>query len=145
MPRIPKSIKSTQQILRGTNHILHSLYAQSRELKEIEAVLMQFTAHEFAVSSFKNNDLTIITTSGSKATHIRYRQRNIISALKRAGLDVASIKIKVAPTLPDYSIPEVERTLSPETAEHLARTADFIEDEPLKKALLKLSRRTHQK
>ncbi|MGV0033713.1 MAG: DciA family protein [Candidatus Azotimanducaceae bacterium WSBS_2022_MAG_OTU7] len=41
---------------------------------------------ETSVSSLKNNELTLLTAKSTQATQIRYRQRNIISVLRRRGL-----------------------------------------------------------
>jgi hypothetical protein len=142
MTRVPKSIKSTRQILKGPNHILHSLYAQSRELASVLEVVKHFTGEEVAIFPIKNNELTICATSGASATRLRYRQRNIIASLKRAGLKVSSLKIKVQPVLPETGNPEVHRHLSRQSAEHLAKTAAYIEDKSLSEALTRLSKRT---
>ena len=141
MPRVPKSIRSTRQILQGSNHILQSLYTQSRDLLEIERCVRRELQAEVYVAAFKNNILSLTTPKGSVATSVRYRQRNIISSLRRQGIDVNTLKIKV---LPRYDpLPEVtrERQLSSESASRLEETARYIDDEPLQRALLRLSRR----
>ena len=97
MSRVPKSIKSTQQILRGSNHILHSLYAQSQDLRTIQQIVDNVLDVETSVASLKNNELTLLTARSTQATQTRYRQRTIISALRRRGLEVSSLKIKVQP------------------------------------------------
>jgi len=142
MTRIPKSVKSSAQILKGTNHILQSLLTQSRDLSEIEAVIRRHVDETFAVASLKNNELTLVTSSGGLATRIRYRQRNLITSLRRSGIQVTAIKIKVQPTLKTRETPAVERHLSPENANQLKISAQYIEHEPLKKALIRLSKRS---
>lgn len=144
MPRLYKSTKSTQQILKGPNHILQSLYAQSRQLASIEALVKQFVNEDISVSSFKNNELTLITPAGGSATKVRYRQRNIIAALRRAGLEVSELKIKVQPVVAPAEPYHVDRHISPEAAQRLAETAQYIEDESLSKALTRLSKRADQ-
>ena len=144
MSRVPKSIRSTQQILKGSNHILHSLYAQSRELRSIQQTVDRLLDVQTSVASLKNNELTLITEKSTQATQIRYRQRNIISALRRAGLEVSSLKIRVEPILVAKKSEDSERYLSPRNSSHLQQTAEHIEDEALKKALIKLSRRTRK-
>lgn len=134
--------RSAGQILKGSNHILQSLYAQSREIKSIETIIARHIDDEFAVSSFKNNDLVLICPSGAGATKLRYRQRTIQSNLKRAGLAVDTIKIKVQPINELTTTTEVERTLSARGAAQLLATAGHISDEPLRQALIRLSKRT---
>jgi hypothetical protein len=142
MSRVPKSIRSTQQILKGSNHILHLIFAQSQELGTIQQIVDNVLDVKTSVSSLKNNELTLLTDKSTQATQIRYRQRNIISALRRRGLEVSSLKIKVQPTFP-AKIPEnSERYLAPQVASQLRETAAFIEDKSLKNALIRLSKRT---
>ena len=142
MSRVPKSIRSTQQILKGSNHILHSLYAQSQELRTIQQIVDGVLDVETSVASLKNNELTLLTAKSTQATQIRYRQRNIISTLRRRGLEVSSLKIKVQPIFSAKKPEDSERYLTPRNASQLQQTAAYIEDEALKNALIKLSRRT---
>ena len=142
MSRVPKSIRSTQQILKGSNHILHLLYAQSQELGTIQQIVDDVLDVKTSVGSLKNNELTLLTARSTQATQVRYSQRNIISALRRRGLEVSSLKIKVQPTFPAQIPENSERYLTPQVASQLQQTAAFIEDESLKNALIMLSKRT---
>jgi hypothetical protein len=142
MSRVPKSIRSTQQILKGSNHILHSLYAQSQDLRTIQQIVARVLDVETSVASLKNNELTLLTAKSTHATQIRYRQRNIISALRRAGLEVSSLKIKVQPIFSAKKPEDSERYMTQQNASQLRQTAEHIEDESLRKALINLSRRT---
>ena len=142
MSRVPKSIRSTLQILKGSNHILHLLYAQSQELRTIQQIVDDVLDVKTSVGSLKNNELTLLTARSTQATRVRYSQRNIISALRRRGLEVSSLKIKVQPTFPAQIPENSERYLTPQVASQLQQTAAFIEDEPLKNALIMLSKRT---
>jgi hypothetical protein len=82
------------------------------------------------------------TAKSTQATQIRYRQRNIVSALRRRGLEVSSLKIKVQPAF-SAQVPEnSERYLTPEIASQLLQTAAFVKDRALKSALVRLSKRT---
>jgi hypothetical protein len=141
MSRVPKSIRSTLQILKGNNHILHLLYAQSQELRTIQQIVDDVLDVKTGVGSLKNNELTLLTTKSTQATQIRYRQRNIISALRRRGLEVSSLKIKVQPTFPAKVAEKSERYLTPQAASQMEQTAAFVEDESLKNALIRLSKR----
>ena len=142
MSRVPKSIRSTQQILKGSNHILHQLYAQSQDLRTIQQIVDGVLDVETSVASLKNNELTLLTAKSTQATQIRYRQRNIISTLRRRGLEVSSLKIKVQPIFSAKKPEDSERYLTPRNASQLQLTAAYIEDEALRNALIKLSKRT---
>jgi hypothetical protein len=142
MSRVPKSIRSTQQILKGSNHILHLIFAQSQELGTIQQIVDNVLDVKTSVGSLKNNELTLLTDKSTQATQIRYRQRNIISALRRRGLEVSSLKIKVQPIFSAKKPEDSERYLTPRNASQLQQTAAYIEDEALRNALIKLSKRT---
>ena len=141
MLRLPKSIKSTRQLLKGSNHILHSLYAQTRQLLAIEQQVKAYIEDDISVAALKNNELTLITTSGAIATRIRYQQRNIIGSLQRSGMHVNALKIKVQPVTTPPKPVTVRRRISPENARCLAEAASHIKDEALRKTLIRLSRR----
>ena len=142
MSRVPKFIRSTQQILQGSNHILHLLYAQSQELRTIQQIVDDVLDVETSVGSLKNDELTLLTAKSTQATHVRYRQRNVISALRLRGLEVSSLKIKVLPIFSAKKTEKEKRYLTPQTASHLQQTAAYIVDQPLKRALLSLSKKT---
>jgi hypothetical protein len=142
MSRVPKYIRSTQQILKGSNKILHSLYARTQELGTIQQIVDDVLDVETNVGSLKNQELILLTSKSTQATQIRYRQRNIISALRRCGLEVSSLKIKVRPTFSPKKQEDSRRYLSHQTASQLRKTAAYIEDASLRNALISLSKRT---
>ena len=144
MTRVPKSIRSTQQILKGSNNILHSLYAQSQELRTIQQIVDDVLDVEVSVASLKDNELTLLTGKATQATRIRYRQRNIISALRRRSLEVSSLKIKVQPSFTTKISEKSDRYLTPQIASQLQQTASYIDDQSLKDALIRLSQRTRE-
>ncbi|MDA0977101.1 MAG: DciA family protein [Proteobacteria bacterium] len=139
--QIPRSVRSTGQILKGANHILHSLYAQSRKLTDITTIVREAGSADASVSAFKNKELVLITASGAAASRIRYRQQNIIDALGRAGIEVNRVRVKVDPGYFKDPAPVVERHLSEHSARNLESTAEHIEDPDLKHALKKLAER----
>lgn len=141
MTRIPKSVKSTRQILQDDNDILHSIFCQSQSLLRIETVMRRYVDKKISVSSFENKQLVLITNNGANATNLRYRQRNLISALKQEGFEINEIKIKVQPEFQTATKRGLERELSPETARHLVSSAQSIEDMSLRQALINLSKR----
>ena len=144
MSRMPKFVRSTQQILKGSNHVLHSIYAQYQQLGTIQEIVDDVLDVETSVASLKNHELTLLTAKSTQATQVRYRQRNIISALRRRNLEVSSLKIKVQPAFPTKNPENSERYLTPRTASQIKETAAYIEDESLKNALLRLSKRTRK-
>ena len=139
MTPIPRSIKSTQDLLRS-NNILKMLLTKSRELVRIEAVINKYVDKNFSVSSFENKQLVLLTSTASQATHIRYRQQRLLKALHREGLDVKQLTIKIQPVFVNEIPPVAERHMSEESARHLSSIAEHIDHLPLKQALIALSR-----
>ena len=150
MARIPKSLKRPAQIIGNPRSALYKVYAQSRDLLRLQSIIRKFVPSNVYVASISNETLHLVTNSSATATQIRYRQRNIISAARRlpvvhregSNFDIKKIKISVRPDEPESApIVKVPIPLSVENARHLAATADYIEDEALRKALIKLSKR----
>ncbi len=110
----------------------------------IQSIIRKFIPANVSVASFDDHTLHLITNSSATATQIRYRQRNIITATRRLGgqFDIDNIKVSVRPDEPQFS-PQLREPipLSAENARQLAETAQYIEDEGLRKALFKLSKR----
>jgi len=113
-------------------------------MRTIQQIVDDVLDVETSVGSLKNNELTLLTAKSTQATQIRYRQRNIISALRRRGLEVFSLKIRVQPTFSAKVPEDSDRYLTRQVASQLQQTAAYIEDEALKNALIRLSERTLQ-
>lgn len=138
-------MKRPSQILDRPTSTLHHLYAHSRELLQLQAIVRNLIPGEIFVASCKDRTLHIITTSSALATRLRYRQRTLVSSLRRKAShwDIEDIRISVRPEIrleprktENPAIPP-----SPENARQLLSTAKYIEDEALRKALIRLSRR----
>jgi len=147
MSRIPKSLKQPGQILRNPRGLLHNVYAQSRDLLAIQSVIRKFVPANVYVASIRNETLHLITNSAATATQVTYRQRNIIAATRRYGaqFEIKNIKVSVRPDDPELKLPS-RQPIPPsiENARQLEKTAKYIEDEALRKALIKLSKRGKQ-
>ena len=144
MSRIPKTFLSPAQIFSNHKGFLNKVYGQTQDLLAIQSVVRNFVPDSVFVASFSNEILHLTTNSSAAATQIRYRQRNIISAVRRTAsqYEVTSIKVSVRPEAPKYNPPSIEPTPpSPSNAQLLADTAQYIEDDALRKALIKLSKR----
>jgi hypothetical protein len=142
--RIHKSLKRPNQILGNQKGILNKVYAQTRELLAIQATIRNFVPDNVHVASVRDGVLHLITNSSATATRIKYRRRNIVSAIRNQSknLDVNKIAVSVRPEDPDTR-PAAREPLpiSSESANQLSDTAKFIEDDALKQALIKLSKR----
>lgn len=135
-----RSTQSTRQILRGPNHTLHALYAETRKLRTISEIVEDASGVTVAVSSFQNNHLVVSVATAAFATKLRYRQQNILASLRRRNFEARSIQIKVQPEFFKAPGVHIERSLSPDAARQLVQTAEHIEDEDLGRALTRLAR-----
>ena len=108
MSRLPKSIKSVGEIIKGPDAILQSLWKQSQQLLKLEQVVKPFLPDDVAVAALEDGLLTLITTSGNRATALRYHQQDIISALGKAEqkLPIKALKILVRPHYPATQMPD---------------------------------------
>jgi len=142
--RIHKSLKRPAQILANPRGLLYKVYSQSRDLLKLQSIVRKFVPSTVYVASLSNETLHLVTSSSAAATQIRYRQRNIISAVRRqeSKFDINKIKVSVRPDEPE-SIPLLRPPSPPsdENARQLAATAQYIEDDALRKALINLSKR----
>ena len=144
MARIPKTLKRPAQIIGNPRSVLYKVYSQSRDLLDLQATIRKFVPSNVYVASISNETLHLVTNSGAVATKVGYRQHNIIAAIRRPGsqIKISKIKISVRPEDPKFT-PVLKEPLpiSDDNARQLAATAQYIEDEPLRKALIKLSKR----
>jgi len=142
--RIHKSLKRPAQILANPRGLLYKVYSQSRDLLKLQSIVRKFVPSTVYVASLSNETLHLVTSSSAAATQIRYRQHNIISAVRRqeSKFDINKIKVSVRPDEPE-SIPLLRPPSPPsdENARQLAATAQYIEDDALRKALINLSKR----
>lgn len=144
MPRIPDSIKNPTQILGARSGTLHSLYAHARELLTLQTRVRSLVPGDVYVASLDAGTATLhlVTPSSALATRLRYNQRKLIAALYSDKQPVENLKVSVRPD-PVPAQPQLRepKPLSEKNAEHLASTAQYIEDDALRKALMTLASR----
>ncbi|MDA0789267.1 MAG: DciA family protein [Proteobacteria bacterium] len=142
---IPKSLSRPDQILRHSS-VLKDLYARANVLLSVQDTVRRILDADVRVASCDEGSLHLVADSGAIATRLRYRQRAIITAIRQSShLDINSLKITVQPIEPP---PEPDVTVrtppSAERARQIADTAKYIEDEQLRKALIRLARQGDQ-
>lgn len=138
--RIPKSLSQPAQILRRSS-MLKDLYARANVLLSVQNTVRRLVGAEVAVASCDDGALHIVTDSGAVATRLRYRQRAIIAEIRQhSHLDIDSLKVTVQPkeVAPRPDIP-VRTPPSAKNARQITETAKYIEDEELRKALIRLA------
>tara|TARA_E500000331_G_scaffold71533_2_gene66262 strand:- start:2169 stop:2690 length:522 start_codon:yes stop_codon:yes gene_type:complete len=171
MPKPPRSLKRSSQILKAGKGQLRTIYDETRRLQALHRRVAKHVYGDIDVASFSNGDLHLITPSAASATRIRYRQKILISELNREqGPSIGSLRVSVRPVTSNplknsltsnsansgragaFANPGDEdppnqvdrrpaRELSRQSAEHLAETAKYTKDDNLRKALERLSKR----
>jgi hypothetical protein len=127
----------------GLKYVLN----RANALLVIESVVSEAVDGELRgdvkVASLENGLLHLSTSSASLATRVKYSQMNLIAILKRLKkpLFIDSIKVSVQPKIYKDSY----KTLPPlppstENGKLLETSAQYIEDDPLREALIKLSK-----
>ncbi len=101
------------------------------------------------VASIDNRTLTIVTDDPSRASIIRFQQREILKQLNQElSLTVKEylnqIKVKICNSISGINQPTKAHNLTPESADTIKRSAKDIKDLELKKALEKLASRGSQ-
>lgn len=144
--RFPSSLKKPDQILNDPRSSLRAIVAESQRLLSLESIIRNFVPPQVHVASIRDKTLHLVTESGAVATQIRYRQRSILAAIRKqaSDLNIQTLKVSVRPINPEpeITLPEAKPP-SPENARQLASTAQYIEDDSLRKALINLSKRAN--
>jgi len=134
-------------------HLLHQgelkpLIEQAVKIHQVNLALQPLLPEAFRgnvqVATIKSGSVVLDVPNASMLTILKYQGPEILSLLRQvkglAGL--ASVKFRIAPAIPDPvvtpQVAEIKR-ISPETATLLRATADKLEDEGLKAALLRLA------
>lgn len=143
MPRIHDSIKSPKRILEGKGSISR-LYRHARGLLEMQARIREVVPGDIYVAGFDQGVLHLVTPSAALATRLRYQQRRFIGNLEFEGNAVSSLRVSVRPEL-EQPAPEPtrHRQMSEASARRVAETAEYIEDDALREALIRLSSHTN--
>jgi len=149
-----KYFKDPSEMFSRPRSRLNKIFSKSKDLVQLQNALRQTFPGEVYVASLSEGILHLITPSASLATRLKYRQKAIKAALeqmplpgagshnRRDVLRITQIKVTVSPNYtPPHAPKKSAIAPSPETARLIAETAQYIEDEPLRKALIRLSRR----
>lgn len=155
-----KNTQNTQKVKNKVSHVLHhekvqkakgglkAVLKHAQDLLTLEAIVSEavdsYLTGEIKVASLKDGVLHLTTPTAALATRINYSQMKLIASLKRQKKPwlITSIKISVRPTSEKK---QINQTLlippSEDNGKLLAATAQYIEDESLREALLSLSHR----
>lgn len=95
------------------------------------------------LANYTEGNLIVIVHSGAKATILRYQSESIMALLRNdpSFTDIRNIKVLARPAKSIKKEPVVTREISSYAASVLKTTAENLEDDNLRSALLKLSNR----
>jgi hypothetical protein len=136
------AFKQSGQILSQAKGTLHRLLVRTDDLILLQRLVRKVVAGDIFVASLDQGQLHLITPSAALATRLKYSQKTVIASLiqRKNPYPVDSMKISVRPDYIPPAKPERHTTpVSQANAEHIAETAQYIEDEALRKALFRLS------
>ena len=125
---------------------LHDLYTKACILKGfqqiIERCLPAAMISHVKISSYSNNSLHLIVDNAHWATRLRYIEQDLIKKLKSVDefQQLNRVRYSVRPSYIPPPHTNTALTISIDNAKHIASVAKYIEDEQLRKALIKLSK-----
>ena len=143
LSKVKLKAKHPSEIMRESS-LLNKLRSNANKLLSIEDLIQRNLSLNLQVAALKGDTLHLIAPSSSAATNMRYRQQTIISLLRNQ-YPISKLKLSVRPNEPPplpYRKPPIKP--SSENARQIAIAAQYIENEGLRKALIKLSRRAHK-
>ena len=145
MPRKSSPLRRSSALFADSSSPLNSLYRQVSRLtalqKLVDSRLPAALRGHLQVASFEEHTLLLISDSAHRAAALRYRERDLVAALRAERAFRALERIRFA-IRPGYATPakrRTVRTLSAAAASQIASAAKYIEDQELRKALIKLS------
>ena len=144
----PKTVKDTKQLLSSSHGSLKNIINHAKALLSLQSIISDqypnYPADEIRVASLNDGHLELTTASAASTTRIKYSQQTLIAALRRQKPPhfVESIKVSVRPQFQTATLSTPDTApLSDQSAQNIADAAKYIEDEPLRKALIHLAGR----
>jgi hypothetical protein len=139
--------------MKQLNNILNpGILAHSRKLEHLTMLLRNELPPEcdghYHAAAIHGNTLVIVTDSPVWTTRLRQLGPGILQLLKNKipqNLQHIRVISRRGPAVSNHEQPAVKRELSQQSSQHIAQTANYIENEPLKQALLKISRHGQKK
>jgi hypothetical protein len=136
------AFRKPNQILSQAKGVLNRLLTQTDDLIFLQRLVRKVVDGDIFVASLDQGQLHLITPSAALATRLKYSRKNLIASLqqRKSPYPIDSIKISVRPDYvardkPEHNMPQVSLA----NAKHIAETAQYIEDDSLRKALFRLS------
>lgn len=141
--------RDSGSILREYGNAVHQLYVQTSRVRRLQLIVDPYLASiasDARVAAFDGTTLTLTLTDASAAplaTRLRYAIPQLTRSLRNHtefhGLTDITVNVRPHPDTPTKAPPE-RPPISTDTARHIERTAQYIEDDALRKALESLAK-----
>jgi hypothetical protein len=129
-----------------------NILAHSRKLEQLTMLLRNALPPEcdghYHAAAVHDSTLVIVTDSPVWTTRLRQLGPQILQLLKNKtpqNLQHVRIISRQGPAVSNHEPPVVKHEISQQSSQHIAQTADYIKDKPLKEALLKIARHGQKK
>lgn len=146
-----KSPKKINKLLQSKNSGIAALITEARKLEFLNNILLDLLPAPLPLhchlAKINNTTLVIVVDSASWSARLRYSIPDLLAKLKHHSqffIPIKNIEIKVNPKwdLNTHHVSLKADRISAKTAQCLKETANSIENEAIKKALLKLASHT---
>lgn len=134
------------------NALNPSILGQTQKLEHLTMLLRNSLPPEcdghYHVAATHGPTLVIITDSPVWTTRLRQLGPLILQTMQEnVPLKLQHVRIisRHGPVISTYQPPVVKHELSQQSSRHIAQTAEYIKDKPLKNALLKIARHGQKK
>ena len=124
-----------------------SLLARTRELDRLNMLLSSSLPPEcdghYQASGVRERTIIIVTDSPVWTTRLRQLSSVILENLPaelKTSIQHVRISTRLGPTVSNHKKPVVKHDLSSKSGQHITQCASYINDEKLKRALLKIAR-----
>jgi len=137
------NIKSTKELLNSSGSVIQQVYENTKKLTKLQKTLLKYLPQEVQIASFREGNLHLVVTDGALASHIRYTQRDLIEKISKETefFRLKSLQISIQPKSEPTRVPERRKTsFSEEALQTIERSAEYIKDARLKKALSDLAK-----
>jgi len=138
-------LKHPSDLFSDPSSELNTLFEQVRTLHNLQQLLYRYlplsTQSHIRVAAYRDDVLYLVTDSAHWVTRLRYQERELTDKLKseQPFQHLHRIHIAVRPWYKPLVEGHPAKQISTQNAEQMVTAAKYIEDEPLRKALIKLS------
>lgn len=145
MKKASQTLKPVGNLLTKKTSRLNTIYQQALRLDDLQKTIIDILPAAMRphvrICSYQEDSLHLFVDTAHWATRLRYMESELITHLRALASfqHLKSVRYSVRPVYTPPSYHKSARAISKENANHIATVAKYIEDEPLRKALIKLS------